>query len=245
MADVTFIGSTIKYDAATAWPTSLTLTESDIPAGTQLGDRLVLYVSTVGSPSNFASFGISADWQTIRFVAGEGISGRPQLHIFTARYGVSGVLDQTLRPQQSNGTSSSSGDSWDYLVCSFTPSRAYASHHTETNFNVIPGTERPVPAAGFSTETGQYLQQAIAFATGSPTFIGGNIGSPPTPWTSRFLGGTWHPTALADVTAPSNSSGANYAYYQSTSRTTTTVVNFAAVDDDPLGAGWSIGRIAY
>jgi hypothetical protein len=245
MTTVSFIGSTLKYDAATAWPTSLTLTESDIPAGTQVGDRLVLYVMTVGMPSTFANLGISADWQTLQLFAGSGISGRPNLHIFTARYGVAGVLDQTIRPQQSNGTSTASGDSWDFVVCSFTPSRAFVSLHTETNFNVVPGSTRPAPFAGYDANTDEYLQQAICFATGSPTFIGGNVGIPATPWVSRHLGGVWHPSAVADVTTPSTFSGANYAYYGSISRTTTTVVNFSSTDEEPLRPSWSIGRIAY
>lgn len=260
MGNVAFIGSTLRYDVTTAWPSSLSVTESDVPAGTQIGDRLILWVVMINAPTDLTNFAISTEWDTAYSAAITASSPRPRTFAYTARYGAPGVLDQTLSPSRSDGSATAAGTAWGYLLTSFTPSRSFVSAERYNNyFNA--GTRRPAkPLVGNLPATSQladhyYQSLMLAADGGSLTFVGGTPLGSPTSWIERVVpasvSGRWSGIGVGDLNiSVSSSSTQNWCFWDlsvGTLYTDLVALDFDSVDDPPLTsvAGWSVGRIAY
>jgi hypothetical protein len=253
MTTVSFIGSTLKYDTTTAWPTSLTLTESDIPAGTQVGDRLVLVVVTFTDGVNvrdIAGFNLGSDWSIVYASApnaGVTVANEPIIYVYASRYGLPGALNQTVSPRKSDGTAAAAQNSWGFAFCSLRPSRAALTAQAVT---VVSGAD---PSSAISGNVDQYRLDIVAVRYGATlAFLGnGPLPAPSPQYQSRLapspVVNRWGGIGIADVTHDSTFSGGTWCSYAQTgtSRRAYVGIDFSASDDPLLGAGWSIGRIAY
>jgi hypothetical protein len=252
MTDITLVGSTVKYDATTAWPTSLALTDADVPGGTQLNDRLVLIVASIqsGAARDVSDFNLSSDWRTEYALppAASSSNNSPILYIYSAQYGFPGVLDQVVQPRKSDGSNATAQTSWGYVLASLSPSRS--SVGADSAF-----TAGGNPTTGISGTVNQYRLDVVLVPSASTlTFVGGTPSvASTTTYFNRLnskVANRWGGIGIGDLTHDRTfSGGSGWCRWSvaSPSRRFQVAIDFSATDDSPLvsGADWCIGRIAY
>jgi hypothetical protein len=173
------VGSTV-VDPDDSWSLSWTVTTADLPAGTESGDLLLLWLiadaqSGASTAAPTGGWGLSGDWTLVRNQR-SGTTTRGYVGCFRSTY-VSGALPQTLVPKSSTGTtidrSSVSGANWYGILMAYRPSSTfsadggYSSTLTATTLSqvafpdgVAGGTTVGVAATTFSKPT---LSTAIDF----------------------------------------------------------------------------------
>jgi DNA-binding beta-propeller fold protein YncE len=125
---------TTYIDPDDSWSLSWTITTADLPAGTQSGDLLLLWLiaDTASGSSTFAPTGgwsLSGDWTLVRDQRSGGTT-QGYVGCFRSTY-VSGALPQTLVPKSSTGTtidrSSVSGANWYGILMAYRPSATFSA----------------------------------------------------------------------------------------------------------------------
>lgn len=133
MTNPTWVGSTV-IDPDDSWSLSLSVTSADLPAGTQSGDLLLLWLiadAASGSSTNAPTggWGLSGDWTLVRDQR-SGTTTQGYVGCFRSTY-VSGALPQTLVPKSSTGTtidrSSVSGANWFGILMAYRPSSTFSA----------------------------------------------------------------------------------------------------------------------
>ena len=133
MTAPTWVGTTY-VDPDDSWSLSWTITSADLPAGTQSGDLLLLWLiaDTQSTSSTFAplgGWGLSGDWTLVRNQ--QSSSSTPgYVGCFRSTY-VAGALPQTLIPKSSTNATidrqTVSGAGWYGLLMAYRPSGPYSA----------------------------------------------------------------------------------------------------------------------
>jgi hypothetical protein len=238
-------------DPTYAWPSTLTVTSSDVPAGVATGDRLLLLVPAITSNApSFHHFHVThPEWTTVTSVGQPG-AGSPYLAVFTAR-NTAAAFPVTIESHTISHTllADHVGDiyrRWGAVIAAWSPS----STITTSQIGSASGTT-PIPSVNLTTPTFAADGVAIAVALLSGGFYGAHTVNGFTEQGDRSP--TWHagyPATLkiADkaMTAGSGTSGIRWSHTPAGS--TAGYVLLTLDDPDPpivTPGGWSVGMIQW
>lgn len=133
MTAPTWVGTTY-IDPDDSWSLSWTITTADLPAGTQSGDLLLLWLiadaqSGASTAAPTGGWGLSGDWTLVRDQR-SGTATQGYVGCFRSTY-VAGALPQTLVPKSStNATidrSSTPSANWYGLLMAYRPSATFSA----------------------------------------------------------------------------------------------------------------------
>lgn len=243
MADPVVVGTT-RLNPSTRWSTSFAITSGDLPADTRATDRLFLFFLQESDVRAVASWSLSSDWSSAG--SATGLFGSLRTSCYTA-LGTSAIA-QTVVPKDSAGnvlgTAGASG--WHAVLVAVRNARSsLTSLETASQLSSFTTTySRPNFWLSVANYSGVGIFVAATTnateATNYPVLgVPSNIFGPPINRCGVSIG-------LVDST--SMASSFTYAWTGPTSGSVPRALALGIRmdgDPDPIGTGWSVGRIKY
>jgi hypothetical protein len=253
-----FVGASTVYNASNVWPSTLTINTSDLPAGSAVGDRIVLFVTDYYVQGirptvepTLSQFGGLTGWDYIDTTGyqtlGFSINTYTQMWVYTTRRTAT-TFPLTIEPQTSTGTpitpNVASGQRYyRAAVAAWSPSAGFRAGASAKNNQ--PNGPTLAPDSSISVD-----------GVGSGIFVEANflnfndMGSVVTAsgYTLRYTQSSspLYGGSLTISDKPFSTSGAsNYIVFNKPTGYYAGNINFALDVADPSLNGWSVGRIKY
>lgn len=251
-----FVGASTVY-GSTSWPTSLSFTASDLPAGTTTGDRLVAFVTVsysqkLSPPADTTLNGFSgfSDWSTVPQASfAQTFTGAviwTKIYSFTTRL-TSGLLPLTIIPLDPTGATyvPVNYGSYRLTVAAWRPSYGWSgrANASDTDSQTAPVKLSPDDSMSVTgVGSGQFVEATFLAA--------GDLGSVSTAngfsvqYTQASIAGLGGSFTIADKSF--SSTGTTGAIVFNKSNGPAVNLLFALdVEDPALGTGWSVDQIRY
>lgn len=258
MTNPAFVGASTVYSASNPWPSTLTVNTSDLPSGSAVGDRIVLFVTDFYTQGlrptvepTLGQFGGLTGWDTVDRTgyqtSGFSINTYTEIWTYTTRR-TSTTFPLTIEPQTSSGTpivpNVSSGERfYRVTVAAWSPSSAFrsgasASDGQSNGATVSPDNSIAVNGVG----SGTYVQANFVQFADMGTVSAANGYT--VRYTQPAVTGRGGSLTISDKSFGS-SGASSYIVFNKPIGSNAGAVNFPLDVPDPSLNGWSVGRIKY